>query len=237
MADHHDAQDYTANGPTGVGFRTGGDGTGIKNGVVASGTEIGVHGIARPAPGDSFGRPMGVLGEGSPGVFGRGVDVGASEPPVGVIGEGHVGVRGTGASGGAGVEGLSGATGVRGFGEFVGVRGESPHGTSVVGDSDTGIGVEGHSGKGLGIHGRSDEAYGGVFTSNFAQIRLEPAATPLGPPRTGSHRSGEFFVDARGALFYCIGGSPPSWQQLAGPSVGAVSEFLSKVKKIFLSGP
>jgi hypothetical protein len=45
MADHHDAQDYTANGPTGIGFRTGGENTGIANGVVATGTEIGAHGI------------------------------------------------------------------------------------------------------------------------------------------------------------------------------------------------
>ena len=34
MADHDDAQDYTANGPTDIGFRT--DGTGIEKGVVAS---------------------------------------------------------------------------------------------------------------------------------------------------------------------------------------------------------
>lgn len=60
MADHENAQDYTANGPTNVGFRTGGDGTGIRNGVVAAGTEIGARGIGRDAPG-TVGVPLAPL--------------------------------------------------------------------------------------------------------------------------------------------------------------------------------
>ena len=61
MADHDDAQDYTANGPTDVGFRTGGDDTGITTGVVAAGTEFGVVGTGVLIEGSPF-RPIGVLG-------------------------------------------------------------------------------------------------------------------------------------------------------------------------------
>jgi hypothetical protein len=43
--DHHNAQDYLVNGPTNAGFKTGGNGTGIANGVVAEGNVFGVYGI------------------------------------------------------------------------------------------------------------------------------------------------------------------------------------------------
>ena len=62
MTDHHDAQDYTANGPTNVGFKTGGDGTGIANGVVAEGNVFGVHGIGLGTEGSSA-ETVGVFGE------------------------------------------------------------------------------------------------------------------------------------------------------------------------------
>lgn len=92
----------------------------------------------------------------------------------------------------------------------VGVHGESTEGL--------GTGVLGGSTNGFGVHGRSASAYGGVFTSNFAQIRLEPTAGTNGPPRRGQHQAGELFVDPRGRLYYCYGGTPPGWQRLAGPS-------------------
>ncbi len=69
MADHDDAQDYTANGPTDIGFRTGGDGTGIVNGVVAAGTQIGVHGIGVGESGHSA-ETVGVVGESKIGIGG-----------------------------------------------------------------------------------------------------------------------------------------------------------------------
>jgi hypothetical protein len=56
-----------------------------------------------------------------------------------------------------------------------------------------------------------------VFTSTgSAPIRLEPAATTVGPPTSREHLSGELFVDARGTLYYCYGGTPPHWQRVAG---------------------
>ena len=51
MSDHHDAQDYRANGPAQIGFRTratrivvGGDFKGTISGVHGTGTETGVIG-------------------------------------------------------------------------------------------------------------------------------------------------------------------------------------------------
>jgi hypothetical protein len=161
MADHHDAQDYTANGPTSIGFRTGGDNTGIANGVVATGTEIGVHGI------------------------GAGVD-GSSAPTFGVVGESSsgIGVKGK-AVNHSGVVGESATSrGVHGVGGFIGVHGEAQNGTGVFGDSNPGAGVRGRSKtgvggqfeseEGVGLSGSSSEDRGGVFSSGptVAQIRL-----------------------------------------------------------------
>jgi len=218
MADHHEAQDYKANGPTGIGFRTGGDGTGIANGVVAAGTEIGVHGIGLGIEGSNA-SSAGVVGEGGYyGVRGFSQNVvgvfGHSDAGTGVKGIGETGVQGTGGSVGAGVFGST-----------------RENGTGVLGDSERGIGVDGHSANGSGIRGRSDTAYGGVFSSAFAQIHLEPALTS-GPPTTGPHGKGEFFVDKNGSLFYCVGGSPPSWQRLAGPPlIIGISEMVSRILK------
>src|SRR5262245_14941397 len=74
MADHHDAQDYKANGPTDIAFRTGGDDTGIARGVVAHGTVVGVTGIGTGTPG-AFVDVLGVYGEGrgGVGVYGRSI--------------------------------------------------------------------------------------------------------------------------------------------------------------------
>jgi hypothetical protein len=167
-----------------------------------------------------------------PGVFGQSLGV----EGVGVLGAGDgIGVQGTTVNG-RGVFGY-GTTGVYGEGhgdqQSVGIYGTSGNGTGVFGNSDRAIGVNGYSRAGAGVHGRSEGSYGGVFTSNFAQIRLEPAALTFGPP-TGPHVKGEFFVDARGALFYCYGGSPASWTKLAGPSglKDRVSALFDKVRAL-----
>ena len=170
------ATSYTADGPTEIGFRTGGDGTGIKKGVVVSGTKIGVHGIARD-PGSID--PIGVVGEGHIGVQGLGRQPENTGPSssVGVFGQGFAGVRGAGeGADGIGVDGGSKATGVRGNGDLVGVRGESnvrgvigvsgKGGTGVEGsNSDSGTGVEGNSDSGVGVIGRSTHGVAGFFNS------------------------------------------------------------------------
>ena len=121
MSDHEDAQDYTANGPTDVGFRTGGDGTGIAKGVVAQGTVVGVHGIGS-GPADAI--AVGVLGESKNGV---GVQ-GRSFRGIGVAGStadpDSSAISGS-AQGGDGITGFS-LTGV-------GVRGSSNQNDGVVG--------------------------------------------------------------------------------------------------------
>ncbi len=137
-------------------------------------------------------------------------------------------------NGGIGVKGV-GKTGVRGDGDDVGVHGFNKNGDGVFGDSEFGAGVDGHSKSGAGVVGRCDSSYGGVFRSNFAQIRLEPAAS-RGPPTTGAHGKGEFFVDAGGALFYCIGEAPPagSWVRLAGPTL--FRQIVDALVKVFQLG-
>ena len=195
MADHHEAQDYKANGPTGIAFRTGGDGTNIKNGVVAQGTKIGVTGIGLAAPGTfSIDQPIGVVGKGHIGVKGLGHQPEGTTPDssVGVFGQGSVGVRGSGEGADAiGVDGGSKATGVRGFGDLVGVRGESDvtgvsgvsfkDGTGVEGTSDSGAGVEANSDSGAGVISRSRNGVGGFFNS----LNKEALVGVSGGPGTG----------------------------------------------------
>jgi hypothetical protein len=195
----HDAQDYTANGPTTIGFRTGGDGRGIENGVVAIGNQIGVRGICvGGAQGADF---CGVVGEG--GVVGRGVR-GQSKNQVGVIGISDIftGVQGLGGPQGEGVNGFSSlGVGVKGlstsndgivgsssgdrksgvFGDHTqptgpgsGLSGRSlsPEGTGVFGFSDAGgIGVKGFSSTNDGVVGSSKvELKSGVFGENKEPI-------------------------------------------------------------------
>lgn len=159
----------------------------------------------------------------STGVVGEGGEYGVrgfSPNDKGIYGETETGtgVQGDGRKG-TGVLG-TGKIGVQGKGDQIGVHGFNENGDGVFGDSKIGAGVDGHSESGAGVVGRCDSRYGGVFRSNFAQIRLEPAAS-RGPPTRGAHVKGEFFVDAGGALFYCIGDAPPagSWVRLAGPSL------------------
>jgi hypothetical protein len=215
MSDHEDAQDYTANGPTDVGFRTGGDGTGITNGVVATGTEIGVHGTG-VGTGTSSVEVIGVLGDSTAGVGVKGIATGQQ----GVLGfsdtaEGVQGSSGsgTGVSGdsrsGVGVRGSSsgddGIVGTTSANQKSGVFGENTDTTQVT------FGVSGRSQSplGAGVSGFSEVGYGGYFRGTRAPLRLQPATT-VGPPKSGNHQAGEFFVDANGDLFYCRSGEPPS---------------------------
>jgi hypothetical protein len=162
--DAHDAQDYTANGPTDAGFRTGGDR--IKNGVIATGTEIGVHGIgAGTVDGtvESSKPTTGVVGESK---RGNGVK-GFSRDFAGVVGESETS---------NGVQG-NGPTGVYGEGNLtvrsIGVEGKSGSGIGVQGKSGSGIGVQGSSKKGVGGHFESEEGRGGVFRTGELELPLE----------------------------------------------------------------
>lgn len=242
MADHNEAQDYKANGPTDAGFRTGGDNTNIRVGVDAAGFEIGVHGTGKAAgiEHESI-LTVGVKGEGDTGVFGK------SPGGPGVYGESDLGfgVEGIGGGLSPGVYG-EGIIGVKGFGrdaeqgsDRIGVQGiiEKGDGTGVKGDVEEGggPGVEGHSHNGPGIYGTSDNAYGGIFKGNLAQILLEPSLTTVGAPKIGHHKPGEFFVDAKGTLFYCTNASPLRWQQVAGPSLlqNIFSTVTTAIAKMF----
>lgn len=186
MADHHDAQDYTANGPTDVAFRTGGNDTGITKGVVVRGLEIGVDGTGLGIEGNSY-WPNGVRGTAPSGT--------------GVEGHGRIGVKGfgdeNGVAGDAGRDGIGvlgksflpggtpsgkgvvghGQIGVEGIGDDIGVFGDSSKldGTGVEGYSPTGVGVYGHSEEGTAVLGRSKFGRGGLFESErVAQVRLVP---------------------------------------------------------------
>jgi hypothetical protein len=123
---------------------------------------------------------------------------------------------GTGASGssvfGTGVVGSSdrGTAGVSGSvnqGTGPGVQGSSTNGSGVSGSSTNNVGVSGSSTNGLG---------GYFSSSSTAQLALDPGAT-VGSPTTGQHGAGWFYVDAHGALFYCVQtGNPGIWVKLAG---------------------
>lgn len=213
MSDHHDAQDYTANGPSNVGFRTGG--ANIEVGVQATGHETGVHGIGVGHDGRTDFTVAGVRGESNagygvigqatvsafPGVQGNsdvyvGV-IGESEQSAGVEGRGSVGVVGRGDASRVSEEGERGDL-IAG----VGVYGTSEEGKGVFGAVDTGLGVHGTSSRGdgvvgesklgVGVVGRSSQDRGATFESERqAQIRLRPRRQ-ADPPKTG--KAGDLLV-------------------------------------------
>jgi hypothetical protein len=119
--------------------------------------------------------------------------------------------------------------------QHIGVLGESEAGPGVLGDSERGVGVEGHGNWHAGVHGRSDGTYGGVFEGHLAPLLLKPSKTHVGPPG-GTHEAGELFVDRLGALFYCAGGSPPQWEQLAAQQRSWVSDFIYRIKSLWSGG-
>jgi hypothetical protein len=178
----HEAKDYQANGPTDIGFRT--HGTQIENGVVASGTKLGVHGIGVGDEGTTA-IADGVRGEshaGGSGVVGIGPEAGVrgesekggdgvrgfSEEGVGVRGESNTNDGVVGTSRGQRGEGTSGVFGfnTRRTGAAFGVRGESesPDGAGIRGFSKEGVGVKGESNTNDGVVGvtRSSNAPDGA---------------------------------------------------------------------------
>ena len=67
-----------------------------------------------------------------------------------------------------------------------------------------------NSGPGAGVQGESTSGYGLSGQGGLAPLYLTPA-TSLGPPTTGTHLVGEFYVDSEGYLFQLLGGAPPQW--------------------------
>jgi hypothetical protein len=210
----HEGHDYKATGPAAIGFQA--IGSRVDMGVEGIGIDLGVHGKGVGREGTTSPGPIGVKGEAT---HGTGV-LGTSTSQIGVDGSSDAGrgVRGTG--GLFGVEGVAQTVGEH-LGT-IGVRGEGPTGVYGKGNPQDhhaqppepsigvhsecpeffGTGVLGGSLRGFGVHGRSALSYGGVFTSTgSAPIRLEPAATTVGPPTSREHLSGELFVDARGTLY------------------------------------
>ena len=165
MSDHDDAQDYTANGPTDVGFRTGGDGTGIAKGVLAQGTVVGVHGIGS-GPANSIAEVSGVLGESK---TGTGVK-GRSFRGIGVVGV-------TDDPDSSAISGLAqGGDGVTGFSlTGAGVRGSSNQNDGVVGtcqiDRKSGVFGDHNNPRvtGFGVSGRT-QSVGGAGVFGFSDL-------------------------------------------------------------------
>jgi hypothetical protein len=197
MSDHHDAQDYKANGPTNIGFRTGGDGTGIDTGADLRGVNTGVRARGGDRGVEAESNTCGVSGLGDwAGVFGTGT----YEEGAGVVGLGKK--RATGVYGisstfpgedqrrtadNIGVEGISdGAAGTGVVGRSVAQLKIEPLFIPKVADPEgSGIGVLGTSGSGPGVMGVSHKHRGGVFQSDGpAQVRLVPQKRRR-PPKTG----------------------------------------------------
>ncbi len=133
-------------------------------------------------------------------------------------------------------------------GQGIGVRGKTAGGTGVIGSSDSGIGVygssqfangttfsvdagvEGYSEAGSGVYGFAGESrnavragYGGrfeIFDNGLAQLLLTPFGSG-GYPKSGTHATGEIFMDPNGNLFVCVvGGTPGTWKQVAYSGTG-----------------
>jgi hypothetical protein len=61
-----------------------------------------------------------------------------------------------------------------------------------------------------------NDSYGGLFRSDFAQVRLQPGSSS-GAPIIGTHQRGELFADSVGRLYFCTAnGTPGTWVQLTG---------------------
>jgi hypothetical protein len=207
MSDHDDAQDYTANGPSAFGFRTGG--ANISVGAELTGNDTGVHGV---------GEKIGVLGEGQEaGVHGRGTlgpNPGFDGPAgVGVHGESQFNDGVVGTSGGNSKSGVYGFNNGLGFGVYgrcnsvggVGVQGSNTEGDGVVGISD----AEGKSGvygfnslngdapAGYGVFGRCNSIHGaGIGGSNEAGDGI--VGTSNGQNKSGVYGFNSLSGDAQG---------------------------------------
>ena len=96
------------------------------------------------------------------------------------------------------------------------MNGVSGTANGVIGQSGGAVGVLGLSTNASAVHGASANAYGGEFKGGRAPVRLTPHATLVGRPTTGSHKRGELFADAAGALWYCTAdGTPGTWKKVS----------------------
>lgn len=117
----------------------------------------------------------------------------------------------------------------------IGVLGNTTNGTGVAGNGMYGIGVAGasqgavgvyatttskdhagllalHPTVGDGMHAFSKFGRGAVLTGGSAPLNLVPSESRSHP---NSGHAGDLFVDAYHRLWYCRGGNPPRWKQLA----------------------
>jgi len=105
-----------------------------------------------------------------------------------------IGVKGTVASTTKDAAAVRGdATGASG--QVFGVLGVNTNSTG-------GAGVCGSGASGIGLRGSS---------TSSAQLYLVPSSTTAGPPTSGSHNVGEFFVDSTGVLFQCVNSLSGTW--------------------------
>ena len=71
-----------------------------------------------------------------------------------------------------------------------------------------------HSGGGPALRGDSSSGLGAQLQGGQAPLRLMPSSRS-GRPTSGSHNTGELFVDHHGVLFYCLkGGTPGTWKKV-----------------------
>jgi hypothetical protein len=125
----------------------------------------------------------------------------------------------------SGVKGIGAQTGVSGRGNLEGVHAQAdgdpqlltPATGLIAKDwgSIPGLGVSAWSFAGTGVSS-TGAIYGTETAGTAAPIRLVPAASGTGAPSSGTHQTGELYVDSTGALFYCrAGGSPGTWVTIA----------------------
>ena len=157
----------------------------------------------------------------------------------------HAGVVGSnihGAGIGFGVTGIAAACGVygqaNGFSglsdEFAGVIGESNLVPGVLGVSSAADGVHAitsadgnsgvaaldtSSGGGHGLYASSDAGIGVSASGGFAPLLLAPSSA-AGAPTTGTHQTGEVYVDSNGVFWGCVaGGTPGTWYSMVQPLI------------------
>jgi hypothetical protein len=69
-----------------------------------------------------------------------------------------------------------------------------------------------NDGAGPAVQARSTSGIGVLATGGLAPLRLVPSGS--GPPTTGTHAVGEFFVDENGAVFVCTA-APGTWNTVS----------------------
>ncbi len=96
-----------------------------------------------------------------------------------------------------------------------GVLGSTSDATSAgIGGRDT------SAGGGRGIEAESTHGLGLVAQGGLAPLLLTPSTT-TGPPTSGSHATGEVYVDAVGFVYICsVVGSPGTWQRFTPAAPG-----------------